>query len=1456
MKSLAVTKSDMALLSQEQLTQATFGALCQSFAMQILDRSGYEDGMYQRVALEFLEEESEQPQQPIQNVFNIDLKLVLETIRKEAQNQKREKKETEKLLEQVLRVQQAAEQKQIAMPHTSPVERTYLLAPQHSTVARQSITVHNSFHQHGAAEQFSADRNRLQQAAGRAEQEVWAQFDLPGSQTRPIPGGPGSLSSRTERFVRQMQEGRDLMEPGSAQPRKQPVIPGRKIEQSASVQQALQPAAQMELKTEPAQTPEPGKTAAEAVAKAMKTAVERQLQNLQSSQAPAEIRKERSPEQQEAGQLSQPEAHHKEGQPITTKTIGQKALQPQSVIHIQQEIPAVQSAEEKNLRNRSEINQRRFERLSQTAAAPGKEAAMTAAGEIRVTGQKVGTVPDALVQAPVPTQQNVIFETRPRENLSFLQTEEAVQAERREGTTPVLQTEGTDTKTGKATVLSEEQQRERLLQTSLTRIREPLTQTIRQDIRITGGRPDRAVAASRSAEKTTQQNITDKLQETKAQNTVQPIHAQSSAAAQQLSGSEQSGLTKTDIQFLSESQGAKLLETARQDTKPISQRNIRVTGSSLETTVAQEQTEQPVISAVLSPMGSTEELAFRQKTGAQTAVQPDHVQRSATQSANISQPNPAVMQPSHTNRSVVAQQMIGGERTVFPSYVTGLTEADLQFLSESQRTQMLEAAKQDAKPVIQQNIRVAGSGLEITAVQEQTEQSVISAMLPPMTQSTAAAQQPRGSEQFGVPGLTEKALQFLFENQGTQLPETIKQDRQPISQRDIRVAGNGLESTVAQGQVEQTEIPVVIPHGSGTEELTFHQEDASFPQPEKADTVQIPNTQNPPAQAEGIKEQSSVAAVQQASNTGRPLSPTYTGLLRTFAPELTEADLQFLSEDQRARVLAAVRQGAQPISQRDIRVAGSGLESAFGQEQAEQASIPAMISPMGGTEELSFRQDAEEQVNVQPEKPGRADSSRVLHPAEQSNLPKTRQSINAERPLSPTYTGLLRTFAPGLTEADLQFLSEGQRAQVLETIRQGAPSVPSIGGRDIRVTANSPEQDSVVTEQDPNLTNIWSEGIRSEELTFRQEKEPQLETMDSQRASVEQFAADKAQAVSKRDNRAIPSRKQANPIPDAAHSVNRDIRVLADHGTNQMTVRAGEPIKSMPVGDLTPAELALLSQSQQHTIQGRLSHLQTESADQMMQSTAMDELHHRQMQPEEPSVSKTDASNSTIQPQPGQTRSTPADIRILRQLGVARPMGQQSRGTPEQKKLFQTPSPVDLQLPTGADAGQRAAEKPVQDAEHVGNTPVNLTYSPAMVLQQSQPPKDPTAPSADARPASSYVNSLPQWAQNFVRSGSTTPVGITPPAPIAGVAREIAALPGNGIGGDGQTMDWSAPNRPQMANQAAHRPAEVVFKEQNQEEERQRQSVHMSESELRRTADKIYQIIEDRIRRERRLLGL
>jgi hypothetical protein len=91
---------------------------------------------------------------------------------------------------------------------------------------------------------------------------------------------------------------------------------------------------------------------------------------------------------------------------------------------------------------------------------------------------------------------------------------------------------------------------------------------------------------------------------------------------------------------------------------------------------------------------------------------------------------------------------------------------------------------------------------------------------------------------------------------------------------------------------------------------------------------------------------------------------------------------------------------------------------------------------------------------------------------------------------------------------------------------------------------------------------------------------------------------------------------------------------------------------------------------------------------------------------------------------------------------------------------------------------------------------------------------------------------------------------------LACIHKDISTLSGGVIGGEGQTVDWSSPNRAQLMNQAAQRPAEVVFKEKSQEEDRQSRPVQMSESELRRTADKIYHIIEDRIRRERRLLGL
>ncbi|MCD7829705.1 MAG: hypothetical protein LUG58_04630, partial [Clostridiales bacterium] len=141
---------------------------------------------------------------------------------------------------------------------------------------------------------------------------------------------------------------------------------------------------------------------------------------------------------------------------------------------------------------------------------------------------------------------------------------------------------------------------------------------------------------------------------------------------------------------------------------------------------------------------------------------------------------------------------------------------------------------------------------------------------------------------------------------------------------------------------------------------------------------------------------------------------------------------------------------------------------------------------------------------------------------------------------------------------------------------------------------------------------------------------------------------------------------------------------------------------------------------------------------------------------------------------------------------------------------------------------------------------VELSYlpqQPGAEQPQSVPP--PAQPAMD----SEYVRSLPGWAQDFLKEGrpgaETSGSGTQ-----MGVARNIAALP-TGTAQQEQ-VTWTAP----QANQANRRPAEITYKQKEEPQDKTAQTGRMSDSELRRTADKVYQMIEERIRRERRRLGL
>ena len=175
-------------------------------------------------------------------------------------------------------------------------------------------------------------------------------------------------------------------------------------------------------------------------------------------------------------------------------------------------------------------------------------------------------------------------------------------------------------------------------------------------------------------------------------------------------------------------------------------------------------------------------------------------------------------------------------------------------------------------------------------------------------------------------------------------------------------------------------------------------------------------------------------------------------------------------------------------------------------------------------------------------------------------------------------------------------------------------------------------------------------------------------------------------------------------------------------------------------------------------------------------------------------------------------------------------MGAQPGGesrAPSGRQPVRAPGGV-FRAPSGASAGR-------------GAEPVELTYGPAApAAEPAGAPKQP--PAVHAAEESEYVQSLPDWARRFLRES-----GGQGGQSHIGTARDISALPRPAQGEE--TVRWTAPGyRP---------PAPITYREKNREAEtRQAAAPRLSEWELQRAADKIYRIIEDRIRQERRRLGL
>ncbi len=202
----------------------------------------------------------------------------------------------------------------------------------------------------------------------------------------------------------------------------------------------------------------------------------------------------------------------------------------------------------------------------------------------------------------------------------------------------------------------------------------------------------------------------------------------------------------------------------------------------------------------------------------------------------------------------------------------------------------------------------------------------------------------------------------------------------------------------------------------------------------------------------------------------------------------------------------------------------------------------------------------------------------------------------------------------------------------------------------------------------------------------------------------------------------------------------------------------------------------------------------------------------------------------------------------------------------------------------GAQTTAEVFSSPANARWAAGPAPVELTYGQA-AASLTPPPPGPAAAGTDgsrqaaAVQASAWMQALSQEnAGNLFSGGTDAVTGIAAARNISsqaawtaqagpmtggqGAAAQFAggenvpgqlASPASFAAPAGQGMvNWSAPGwQPPTVPTQLKEPAG-----RGQTAQEQPQAVHVSDAEIRRTADQVYRIIEDRLRRERRRLGL
>ena len=157
MENIAVTKPDMGVLSRGRLSLSPFGALSQALAQEILARAGQEEGVYPYVPMDLLEE-GEEPQSPPPPAprtaeIQVELKLVLEALRRAGKEEKERAEAVQRVLERTVRLQErfAVPLQNLSRPYARPLPGAAPQGASHAEPRREALSPVPSFAEAQAA---------------------------------------------------------------------------------------------------------------------------------------------------------------------------------------------------------------------------------------------------------------------------------------------------------------------------------------------------------------------------------------------------------------------------------------------------------------------------------------------------------------------------------------------------------------------------------------------------------------------------------------------------------------------------------------------------------------------------------------------------------------------------------------------------------------------------------------------------------------------------------------------------------------------------------------------------------------------------------------------------------------------------------------------------------------------------------------------------------------------------------------------------------------------------------------------------------------------------------------------------------------------------------------------------------------------------------------------------------